>query len=92
MNVVQRLRADNAELRAQLEAYADGFTLLRAHLDSDKLKGVDLDGDRKDWISVDDVRRWLACIENDALDPIVNFGSPALPADGQAVATGAVGR
>lgn len=69
MNVIQRLRADNAMLRTQVAAYADGFAALRAHLDSSKFKGADLDGERKDWISTEDVRRWLAVIENDVNDP-----------------------
>lgn len=90
MNVIQRLRADNAMLRAQLDAYADGFALLRKHLDSDKFKGVDVDGNRKDWISVDDVLRWLACIRNDALDPAVT-ATAARTIDARPAPTGVSG-
>lgn len=55
MNYIKQLENSNAALRQELKVLHDNLHDLRAHLQSAKFQGVDLNGDRKDWIATNDV-------------------------------------
>ena len=59
MNYIKSLQADVEEKTAIIEQLADWRTACRILLELDKYKGVDSDGERKDWIAVSDVKRML---------------------------------
>ena len=66
MNYIKQLQADNAELIArieQAETAIQDFTML---LHSSKHNGVDINGDRSDWIATSDTLGQLGLI-SDAL-------------------------
>lgn len=59
MNYIKSLQAKVADLEQERAiAQADVDTFL-AYLHSDKFKGSQIDGERKDWISTGDVINWL---------------------------------
>lgn len=59
MPYINQLQAENAELRAKLEAAQQRVTDFMVHLGSPKFTGTDADGSRKDWIATSDVQSWL---------------------------------
>lgn len=58
-NYIKTLQYTVARQATVLERLADWRTDCRIHLELDKFKGVDSDGERKDWIAVEDVKRML---------------------------------
>ena len=67
MNYIKQLQQDNRIYANQINQADHAINNFRVFLNSDKFKGVDLDGSRKDWISVDDVRRELELIRAELL-------------------------
>lgn len=63
MNYIKRLELERAELQDRAALALDTARQFRAHLHSSKFQGVDQDGDRKDWIAVQDVLAYLDSIE-----------------------------
>lgn len=59
MNYIQRLQSISEDRANRLEAMFAKVEELRQHLQSDKFKGQDVDGARKDWIATADVLRWV---------------------------------
>ena len=59
MNYIESLRTMNRELTARHDEVSERIEHFRQHLLSPKFVGVDVDGDRKDWISTADVLRFL---------------------------------
>lgn len=59
MKYINLLQQRVADLESELEAMWQWKAELLAHLESDKFKGLDSDGSRKDWISTQDVRERL---------------------------------
>jgi hypothetical protein len=64
MNHIARLQADLSAARAAIAARDEVIQAFRVHLDSDKFRGLERDGSRKDWIAVADVRAWMAVIRD----------------------------
>lgn len=64
MNHIHKLQAQVVELNDQHLRRAERFAEFRAHLASSKFNPVQSDGSRGDWISVADVQRWMAYIED----------------------------
>jgi hypothetical protein len=58
-NHIQTLQRTVAEQATVIEQLADWRTACRILLDLDKFKGVDSEGERKDWIATTDVLRML---------------------------------
>ena len=56
IHTLQRIGEERAERLTQLHERVEW---MRAHLLSPKFQGVDLDGDRKDWIATSDVLRFI---------------------------------
>lgn len=56
IQTLQTIAADRGERLTQLHERIES---MRAHLLSSKFSGVDLDGDRKDWIATADVLRFI---------------------------------
>ncbi len=59
MKYINRLEQINDERAARLVAIHAEIELFRMHLLSPKFHGLDVDGDRKDWIATADVLRWI---------------------------------
>ena len=59
MNYIKRLEAENKEVKEQLADIETRITEFRAYLLSDKFTGIDLDGDRKDWIGTSELDSFL---------------------------------
>ena len=68
MNYIKQLQQDNRIYANQINQADHAINNFRVFLNSDKFNGVDLDGSRKDWISVDDVRRELELIRAELLN------------------------
>jgi len=64
-NHIQNLTATRDELKKKIEACLVSISTFKKHLEGSKYQGTDSDGERKDWISVKDVFRWLDDIESD---------------------------
>ncbi len=62
MNYIARLQAELSAARAAITARDEAIQEFRVHLDSDKFRGIESDGSRKDWIAVADVLAWIAVI------------------------------
>jgi hypothetical protein len=70
-NFIKTLQAENAEMKAKIEAMEHAMNLFRSHLCSSKFQGFEADGSRRDWIAVNDVFRWIETIreaESDILE------------------------
>jgi hypothetical protein len=63
MNSLQRLIQDQSEKQQRIDAALQAITDFRLHLDLDKFKGHDSDGQRKDWIAKADVLARLTQLE-----------------------------
>lgn len=59
MNYIKTLESICDDRAARLEAIARQVEWMRQHLNSDKFKGQNIDGARKDWIATSDVLRWI---------------------------------
>ena len=68
MNYIKQLQQDNRIQANQINQTDHAINNFRIFLSSSKFNGVDLDGSRKDWISVDDVRRELELIRAELLN------------------------
>lgn len=73
MAYINRLQAENAELREKLAEISREIRDFRTFLLSDKFRGTDIGAapccrriitERKDWIATGDVDRWLAGLQN----------------------------
>ncbi len=64
MNHIARLQADLSAAHAAITARDEAIQAFRVHLDSDKFRGIESDGSRKDWIAVADVLAWMAIIKD----------------------------
>jgi len=64
MNYIKKLEKQTDDREVLIQKMVERIHLFKAHLNSDKFKGTDLDGERKDWISVNDVLAWLNTIEH----------------------------
>ena len=62
MNYIRTLQDRLASVEDLLRAKGEAITEFRSHLHSPKFQGEGVDGERKDWIAVADVLRWLARI------------------------------
>ena len=58
-NYIKTLQANQRELARQIKSAKLELNNFIAFLHSDKFKGNDLDGLRKDWISTGDVLNWI---------------------------------
>ena len=58
-NYIQTLQRTVAEQATVIEQLADWRIACRIMLELDKYKGVDSEGERKDWIATSDVNRML---------------------------------
>lgn len=67
MNHILRLQSENAELRAKLATAENLINRFRAELTTSKFQGVDLTGERKDWMSVKDIDTRLVNILGEVL-------------------------
>lgn len=80
MNYILTLQHELSAARAALRAKAEIIAAFRRHLAGPKFHGVDLDGERKDWIATADVHAWLEQIADaDASDdssPAPNVPGP----------------
>jgi hypothetical protein len=69
MPIVKQSDIDELErLRANERAYLDWRDSFIRLLHSEKFRGTDVDGGRKDWIATKDVLDWLECLEAVRLD------------------------
>lgn len=59
MDYINRLKTENADLKAQMFAAVAELEAFRAFLSSAKFVGVESDGGRKDWIATGDVNARL---------------------------------
>ena len=66
MNYIKQLQADNAELIARIEQAETAIQDFSRLLHSSKHNGVDINGDRSDWIATSDTLGQLGLI-SDAL-------------------------
>ena len=66
MNYIKRLQADNTELKARIDQCEEAIQDFNRLLHSSKHNGVDMHGDRSDWIATNDVLGRLGLI-SDAL-------------------------
>ena len=66
MNYIKQLQADNAELIARIEKAETAIQDFTRLLHSAKHNGVDINGERSDWISTSDTLGQLGLI-SDAL-------------------------
>ena len=66
MNYIKNLELELKSSQAFEQSVSAGVVDFKQHLRSAKFVGVDADGERKDWISVGDVWRWLERIEEQA--------------------------
>jgi hypothetical protein len=64
MNHIHRLQNEVRDLNDQIVRRAERIQEFRAHLALPKFAAVQNDGERGDWISVEDVRRWLQYVED----------------------------
>jgi len=64
MNHIARLQTDLSAARAAITARDAAIQDFRVHLDSDKVRGSESDGSRKDWIAVADVLAWMTIIKD----------------------------
>lgn len=77
MNYIQRLQAENKELKTKLECVEIEVTVFQKHLIGDKFQGTDTEKHvcprcqwdsyterRKDWIATADVHEWLRRIKD----------------------------
>ena len=55
MNYIKQLQSDNEIRGESLRSVRNAIDEFISHLHSDKFRGHDSDGDRKDWISTADV-------------------------------------
>lgn len=55
MNHILKLQQENAELKAKMEEIENWRISFISLLGSEKFRGVESDGQRKDWISTGDV-------------------------------------
>ncbi len=62
MNHIRRLQADLHCAQTELAAKEEALQEFRIHLSGEKFIGTEPDGNRKDWIAVADVLRWLTHI------------------------------
>lgn len=58
MNFINKLQAENAELKQKLAAASQNVTDFMAFLQGPKFTGTE-NGERKDWIATGDVIAWL---------------------------------
>lgn len=54
-----RIHEQNLVLKSHLRELEDEINSFLIHLDSDKFRGVQSDGERKDWIATGDVKNRL---------------------------------
>lgn len=66
MNYIKNLELEQKAAQAFEQSIAAGIIDFKSCLRSAKFVGVDERGERKDWISVGDVWRWLERIEEQA--------------------------
>lgn len=66
MNYIKNLELEAKAASAFEQAVAAAIVDFKSTLRLPKYQGVDEDGERKDWISVGDVWRWLERIEESA--------------------------
>ncbi len=64
MNHIVRLQTDLEAAKAEIAAKEEAIQSFLVHLDTDKFRGFDPDGARRDWIAVADVRAWLSTIRD----------------------------
>lgn len=62
MNYIKQLQADRANLEDEVSRIEAELRTFQGELAGEKFKGVDSDGDRKDWISVRDVNNRIQAI------------------------------
>lgn len=63
MNYIKQLQQENAELKARINATRQEMREFSRLLHSSKHNGVDMFGERSDWISTDDALRRLCSID-----------------------------
>lgn len=64
MNHIARLQSELAAAKAELREKDEAPQAFRVHPDREKIRGVEADGSRKDWIAVADVLAWTSFIKN----------------------------
>lgn len=64
MNYIKQLQAENQRLKDEIAMIHDELLNFISFLHSDKFRGVQSDGARKDWISTTDVINRLIEIKN----------------------------
>ena len=64
MNHIARLQSDLATANAALAAKTEAIQAFRVHLSTEKFRGFEADGSRKDWIATKDVNAWLTRISD----------------------------
>ncbi len=65
MNYIRRIQAENAALKEQLQKGQASVNDFIGFLHSDKFKGQESDGARKDWIATGDVIHRLQDLRKD---------------------------
>jgi hypothetical protein len=65
MHAFTKLKLQLAEAQAKAAALETGLRDLRAHLDSDKFRGQDIEGHRNDWIATGDLDNRILAILRD---------------------------
>lgn len=68
MNHIARLTADLATAQIKLRAKHEAIQAFRVHLDLDKFRGFEADGNSREWIAPRDVLAWLAAISGAGRD------------------------
>jgi hypothetical protein len=63
MNHIHKLQNEVTDLNDQIVTRAERIQEFREHLALPKFNTAGTDGERTDWISIQDVRRWLQYIE-----------------------------
>ncbi len=64
MNYIKKLQADLEAKTVELDAKLALITAFEAHLNTAKFQGLTSEGERKDWISTNDVSIWLRNIKS----------------------------
>lgn len=64
MNYINKLQAENEILRESLAAADERIVEILAYFATEKFKGCDFDGSRKDWVSTSEANQLLGQIRD----------------------------
>ena len=68
MNYIKRLERENEEAKRRLQEVQDACQHFRVYLSSPKFTGVDMNGDRKDWVSTKEIDDLMQSIHSTAMN------------------------